>query len=251
VEALIHRLLGGQAKSLAARRVSARAVVTGAKGDWTLRMTTAAGKTPGQRTLHGSSCDELADAAALIVALAFDPEAVAKAGARVELAEIATLPGVRAVRTAPESLPALLPASVVALTPAPESSSPTEPQGAGGAEIYVSPVAWTAFGVGAAGLLVGSVTGSIALSQSDALSKSCEDGNCTPERESERDRIRVIAHASTASFIVAGAGAATGLVLVLTSDAPESGSPPGGSTDSAVAVQPVLGIGNLGVVGRF
>jgi len=73
------RLLGGQSR-LGAKHLRARAVVSrDDKGQWQLAMVTETGGSIGNRKLSGESCKELADAAALILALAYDPEAVAVA----------------------------------------------------------------------------------------------------------------------------------------------------------------------------
>jgi len=66
-------------------------------------------------------------------------------------------------------------------------------------------LAWSGFAVGGAALVAGVVTGAIALSHASA----CKDNGCTSD---ELDQGVAIAHASTASFVVAGAGIAAGIV---------------------------------------
>ncbi|XYH98526.1 hypothetical protein ACMHYB_01820 [Sorangium sp. So ce1128] len=59
--------------------LKARAVVSrNERGSWDLRLTTTFGETTRSRELHGETCAELADAAALIIALAIDPDAASR-----------------------------------------------------------------------------------------------------------------------------------------------------------------------------
>ena len=68
------RLLGGRVEG--DRRVDGRATVRKAFDGWHLALTTTVDGTPGRRTLVAPTCEDAADAAALILALAFDPDAV-------------------------------------------------------------------------------------------------------------------------------------------------------------------------------
>lgn len=80
VSAEIERLLGGKPSATTSRRVIARArVLRNDDGSWTLDMRTTIAKedADGERLLHAGSCAELGSAAALIIALGFDPAAVA------------------------------------------------------------------------------------------------------------------------------------------------------------------------------
>ncbi len=83
-------------------------------------------------------------------------------------------------------------------------------------------------GFGAAGLVVGAVTGALALSEAEAARKNCtEDAVCPTANEPIKDRALGLAHASTASLAVGGALAITGVILLvmgLTGDTSEAGS---------------------------
>jgi hypothetical protein len=69
------------------------------------------------------------------------------------------------------------------------------------------------FGVGAAGLVVGSITGLMAISAESDLSKQCGDAKkCEPELQDDLDRAKAKATISTVGFIVAGVGVAVGVV---------------------------------------
>jgi len=76
VSAEIARLLGGSIRIPRGGDIKASAVV--AHGPtWSLAMETELAGRPGRRSLEAASCQDLADAAALIVALMIDPNAVA------------------------------------------------------------------------------------------------------------------------------------------------------------------------------
>lgn len=82
------------------------------------------------------------------------------------------------------------------------------------------PVAIAGFSVAGAGLVVGAITGGLSLNEASTAKESCDDtGACTPEARDPLDRSRTLAHVSTTSFVLAGVGAAVGVVgLVLSLD---------------------------------
>ncbi len=113
-----------------------------------------------------------------------------------------------------------------------------------------SPLPWIAFGVGGAGLAVGAVTGIMALNVRGDLSDSCPSGTCNPSSEEEQTRLEddlneyhTLGTISGIGFGVGLAGAATGVVLMLT--APKSETP------SAARITPVIGPGYVGIRGRM
>ncbi|XXX79849.1 hypothetical protein WMF30_13850 [Sorangium sp. So ce134] len=76
VLAEIEQRLGRPSEQDGEPLLKARAVVSrNGRGSWDLRLTTTLGETTRSRELHGETCAELADAAALIIALAIDPDA--------------------------------------------------------------------------------------------------------------------------------------------------------------------------------
>lgn len=99
VEQEIERLSAGREPSLAAFRV--RVVVTEAPGRWQAKLWTEAAEASGERGFDAATCRELADAAALIIALALFPELpsaavspVLELSLRASLAgELGSLPG--------------------------------------------------------------------------------------------------------------------------------------------------------------
>lgn len=75
---------------------------------------------------------------------------------------------------------------------------------------------YTAFGVGAAGLVMGGITGGLALSDKHAADDQCPKFACTPEGFDAVAHGRTMARVSTAGFIIGGAGIAAGVILLLT-----------------------------------
>ncbi|HMA95523.1 MAG TPA: hypothetical protein VKP30_22695 [Polyangiaceae bacterium] len=77
---------------------------------------------------------------------------------------------------------------------------------------------WTSFGIGAAGLIVGSTTGFMALSKHSSLKDSgCTSDECfDSDLQSPMDSYNKLRPIAAAGFIVGGVGAAAGLTLWLT-----------------------------------
>jgi hypothetical protein len=88
-----------------------------------------------------------------------------------------------------------------------------------------------AFSLGGAGLIVGAITGGLALAAASDIKSRCVDGHCPPEDQAAGDEATVLAHVSTAGFAVGGAGVLVGIILAAV--------PPGGSSDEvAVSLGP-------------
>lgn len=109
---------------------------------------------------------------------------------------------------------------------------------------------WVAFGAGGVGLAVGSVTGALAIGAHSDLQSTCKGPHCQPQSLEEKRRLdgdvsryRTLGTLSGIGFAVGVAGAATGVVLLLT------GKPP--SEAASLPVLPLVGPGTLGVEGRF
>jgi hypothetical protein len=105
---------------------------------------------------------------------------------------------------------------------------------------------WVAFGVGGAGLLTGAITGGIALGQHSSIVSDCGGSSCPTTEQSKIDGYHTMTLVSTAGFIVAGLGAATGVVLLLTHVGDSPSTPTTG-----LHVLPVVGPGSLGAIGTF
>lgn len=82
----------------------------------------------------------------------------------------------------------------------------------GSGETMVNPVVWVGFGLAGAGAIVGSITGALAMSKYGAVAPRCRDNRCPPETHDDLDGGKTMGTVSTISFIVAGVGAAAGVV---------------------------------------
>ncbi len=96
-------------------------------------------------------------------------------------------------------------------------------------------------GVGAAGLVVGSVSGLVAMSRHSTLESDCPTGKCRSSDQSTIDGFRTMATVSTVGFVIGGVAAAAGGALLLTAPRPaQSGR-----------VEPYVGIACAGARIRF
>ena len=128
------------------------------------------------------------------------------------------------------------------LTP-PPSNPPTSSSGS-----TSKTLALASFGVGAAGLVFGSVTGVVALGKKSTLADECKnpDGTCLPSAKADLDGYHTMGTLSTVGFIVAGVGAAAGLVFLIS--APKS---PSSSASTGAWIAPSIGPTSVGAIGRF
>ncbi len=103
---------------------------------------------------------------------------------------------------------------------------------------------WVSLGVGGGALVLGSVTGIMALSQRDELDQGgCSDGHCYADQSDDVDGYNTLRTLSTVGFVAGGVLAATGGVLLLTS--------PSKPATGASRVTPWVGLGSAGMSGRF
>jgi hypothetical protein len=154
----------------------------------------------------------------------------------IELAPIARVPEVPEPKHAPPS-----PAA-----PAPPAEVPAEGTSGGG---RFGALTYIGFGVGAAGFLVGSAMGIVALSKANAAQNECTVQNiqtCAAQVADDLQSARTFGYASTVALAVAGIGVAAGIVdLVLsTPKAQAAGS-------SARTLRPWVGLGAAGLRGSF
>jgi hypothetical protein len=117
---------------------------------------------------------------------------------------------------------------------------PTEPESL--ADSTTSPLVYIGFGVAGAGVLVGSITGIMALSKKSSVDDDCVDDRCPPSTHDDIDSGRTLGDVSTIAFIVGGAGAAVGVYGLFSGGAPEA---------EKAGAQPFVGLGSAGVRGRF
>ncbi|MEJ7732636.1 MAG: hypothetical protein WKG00_25965 [Polyangiaceae bacterium] len=129
VRAEMDRLLGGKPSAASGKRLRASAEVFASEaGGWRLKLHTESDGAAGERSLRDDSCTALADTAALILAMAFDPEAVAAQAERARAAGAAPgtqPPGGPAAPTAGEPPPPGPAAAPPVARPAPAPNAPT------------------------------------------------------------------------------------------------------------------------------
>lgn len=139
------------------------------------------------------------------------------------------------------------PAAVVTTPP------PAPPSDNGGKKSNVP--AYVALGVGGAGLLVGGITGFLALGKKSDL-KGCVDNACPSSQKDTLDSARSMATVSTVGFAVGFVGVGVGVVLLLTGNHSASaslGAPRIAKHEPrpAVQVQPWFGGTSAGMSGTF
>jgi hypothetical protein len=124
VLAQLERLLGGKVSEQGDRRLAAIARVRReADGRWDLRLWTVDGESTSERSMSGEDCAVLAEAAALLAAIAIDPSVLARgdaSAAAVEQAEQA--------ETVEEAEPVPVPEQPVVEPPQPEPPKPETQQ---------------------------------------------------------------------------------------------------------------------------
>lgn len=108
-----------------------------------------------------------------------------------------------------------------------------------------SPLPWVAFGIGGAGLILGGVTGLLAVGDHSTLASKCTNGSCPPSQDGNLSSYHTMGMLSTVGFIVAGVGAAAGVVLLVAQ--PKSG----GTSTGLFRIAPAIGLGSVGAVGTF
>jgi hypothetical protein len=127
-------------------------------------------------------------------------------------------------------------------TPSPSPATPEGPSsGAGGG---LNPLFFVGVGVAGAGLIVGAVTGGLAMGKASSANSACNsvDLTCTPAGYDDVTSGRTLGNISTVSFIVAGVGAVVGVIGFIIS--------PHGHEETA-SVGPSIGLGGNGLQGTF
>jgi hypothetical protein len=100
-----------------------------------------------------------------------------------------------------------------------------------------------ALAVGGAGLVMGGVTGGLAIAKHGALSDACSGGHCPIGQQSSVDSYHLLGALSTAGFIAGGACVAAGTILILTA--------PRAKPAKEARVTPIVGLGYIGAQGAF
>jgi hypothetical protein len=136
-----------------------------------------------------------------------------------------------------------VPTTPSVLPPPPLPPVGEQPEGGG----FPRWLPFVGFGVGAAGLILGGVTGALALSDHSKLAGECSGGSCDSSHKSDLDSYHSMATLSTVGFVVGGVGVAAGALLLVLQPKPATVS--AGTT--GVRVTPMLGPTSLGAYGTF
>jgi hypothetical protein len=125
-------------------------------------------------------------------------------------------------------------------------SAPAASSGDSGAGDTQRLVGFIGIGVGAAGLVVGAITGGLAVGKHSSLTDACPNGQCPASEQGDLDSYHTLGLVSTIGFIAGGVLAAAGLVVVLTapSDSGEAAAP-------VASVSASLGPGSIAATVRF
>jgi len=124
----------------------------------------------------------------------------------------------------------------------PVDTAPKPPEGGTSSLVYIG------FGVGGAALLVGGVTGILAMSKTNSAKEQCEDTRCPPSTHDDLSSARTMATVSTISFVVAAVGVGVGVYGLL---GRSGGEPPKAALGPLRRVEPFIGLGSFGVSGSF
>jgi hypothetical protein len=129
-------------------------------------------------------------------------------------------------------------------------AAPEQPASAAPSQSKV--LAYLGFGIGGVGLVTGTVTGILTISQAGTLKPKCQAGVCPPD--AGLDSAQTLGTVSTISFVVGGAGVAMGIAaLVVGGHGPEVRKSNGARTASREGawVRAWFGIAGGGVEGVF
>jgi hypothetical protein len=136
------------------------------------------------------------------------------------------------------------PAVQASHSPSGAPGTPTEsppPQASKG----LSPVFYAGASLAGAGLVVGGITGALALSKASSVRQGCPNDTCSSAAYSDLQSGRTLGNVSTVGFIAAGVGAVVGVIGFVLSPHHDDSAP---KTDS---LGPTLGPGGAGIQGTF
>ncbi|MBM4359683.1 MAG: hypothetical protein FJ096_16390 [Deltaproteobacteria bacterium] len=143
------------------------------------------------------------------------------------------------------------PAKLEVVSPEPAKPAPLPPAAPSAA--YKPFVVWGAYGVGAAGLVVGAITGGMSLSAASRAFERCPVKlACGEDARPDHDRAVALAHASNVGFALAGVGAIAGTVALFALPGPLFPSVDASTRGTAsVRVTPFVSPTSVGLAGTF
>ncbi|HSQ67162.1 MAG TPA: hypothetical protein VLM85_28285 [Polyangiaceae bacterium] len=162
-------------------------------------------------------------------------------------ASVALERAAQASATTPTPTPTPTPPPATAPPPTPtQAPTPAEADtGSSGGGMRVA--GWVGIGVGGAGLILGAVTGGVALGKHGDLANVCTNGTCPPSAQDTLDSYHLMGTLSTVGFIVGGAGLAAGVTLLLLAPSSHKAT----TTIGSLSFTPYVGFGSVGAVGTF
>jgi len=104
-------------------------------------------------------------------------------------------------------------------------------------------LAITGFAVGGVGIVLGAITGIVAIGQHSSLANDCPGGTCPANKQSDLDGYHTMGLLSTIGFIAGGVGLAAGIVFLVTAPKDEQ--------KKSAWIAPTIGPGTIGAVGQF
>lgn len=125
------------------------------------------------------------------------------------------------------------------------AAAPPPPGRQGEGTASSNSAAWVVLGVGAAGLIVGGISGAIAFADESSARGQCTGSACRPAAQGDIDASKTAGDVSTTAFVVGGAAVLTGAVLYFVRG--KHGAAPAPATST----QLLLGPGSVGLAGAF
>lgn len=141
--------------------------------------------------------------------------------------------------------------AAAAKAPAPPEEKPTKPETPTEVPSGSSPLTWIGFGVAGAGVVVGSITGLLAMSKTSSAKEVCEGNLCPPAAHDDLASARTMSTISTVSFIVAGVGVGVGIYGLVAGGSTKPTTSTGANFGPFRGVTANVGLGSIGLSGNF
>jgi hypothetical protein len=125
----------------------------------------------------------------------------------------------------------------------PPSAGPVAPEPPSSSASLRRTLGFVGLGLGGAGIVLGAVSGGLAIPKHSALQTACPGGRCPESQANALGSYHVLTNLSTGGFIAGGVLAAAGMVLVI--------SAPRAPASASAGVTPVIGAGYAGAEGWF